>query len=310
MLVLLAALLLQLADPEAARAPLRHADPRLAAVRSFVYQLQNADLTALLKSKFDLIVMDYSADGSAAGRYGVNQIKKLRASGKIVVSYLSIGEAENYRFYWNPNWDRNNDGQPGATAPSFLGPQNPDWAGNYKVRYWDPAWQKIIFAYEDQIIDAGFDGVYLDIVDAFEYWGPDGESGLNRATAELEMVRFVEAITNHARVDRKRPNFIVVAQNAEQLVAHRTYVSAIDGIGKEDTWYNGNTPNDADYVDDVLSCLDAFKAAGRTVLTIDYVTKPRTIADFYRKALAKAYVPYATDRELDQMTINKGFEPK
>jgi cysteinyl-tRNA synthetase len=42
------------------------------------------------------------------------------------------------------------------------------------VRYWDKTWQNIIYGNNDtylkKIIDAGFDGVYLDVVDAFEYF--------------------------------------------------------------------------------------------------------------------------------------------
>ncbi len=53
-------------------------------------------------------------------------------------------------------------------------PENPNWPGNYKVRYWDPEWQAIIFEYEDKILNAGFDGVYLNIIDAFEYWEDNG----------------------------------------------------------------------------------------------------------------------------------------
>jgi len=52
--------------------------------------------------------------------------------------------------------------------------ENPNWEGNYKVRYWEPEWQDIIYgndsSYLKKILDAGFDGVYLDIIDAFEYF--------------------------------------------------------------------------------------------------------------------------------------------
>jgi cysteinyl-tRNA synthetase len=52
--------------------------------------------------------------------------------------------------------------------------ENRQWKGNYKGDYWDPDWQAIILggenAYLDKILAAGFDGVYLDIIDAFEYF--------------------------------------------------------------------------------------------------------------------------------------------
>ena len=84
----------------------------------------------------------------------------------MVVAYMSIGEAEDYRYYWQSTWK--ND------KPIWLAKENPNWPGNYKVRYWEEEWQSIIYGNNDsylkKIIDAGFDGVYLDIIDAFEYF--------------------------------------------------------------------------------------------------------------------------------------------
>jgi len=33
---------------------------------------------------------------------------------------MSVGEAEDYRWYWNPSWDANHDGKPDPGAPSWL----------------------------------------------------------------------------------------------------------------------------------------------------------------------------------------------
>jgi len=82
------------------------------------------------------------------------------------LAYISIGEAENYRYYWQSQW--NND------PPIWLDEENPDWHGNFKVRYWEPEWQNIIYgnnqSYLKKVLDAGFDGAYLDIIDAFEFF--------------------------------------------------------------------------------------------------------------------------------------------
>jgi len=88
-------------------------------------------------------------------------------AGRKVLAYLSIGEAETYRPYWQAGWGANGDGTPDATAPSWLLWENPFWEANYVVRYRDPGWQNLIFASLDKIFAAGFDGVYLDIVDGF-----------------------------------------------------------------------------------------------------------------------------------------------
>ncbi|MBA4173560.1 MAG: hypothetical protein C0511_13165 [Hyphomicrobium sp.] len=83
---------------------------RLSAVRSWGYQLQNLDKTfdALAASDTDLLVVDFSMS-QAAGRpmkpldpAEVERLKTRPDGGRrIVLAYFSIGEAEEYRFYWN-----------------------------------------------------------------------------------------------------------------------------------------------------------------------------------------------------------------
>lgn len=286
-------------------------------VNSFAYQLQSASVSKLAKTKFGLFVLDYSHDGTDAGRFTRAEVKKLQqgpCGKRIVLAYMSIGEAEDYRWYWNNKWDADHDGTPDAGAPAWLGPSNPDWAGNYKVKYWEPAWQALIFgslnSYLDKIIAQGFDGVYLDIIDAFEFWGPGGESGLNRATAARDMVKFVKAIAWYARVTKGKKHFLVFPQNGEALAKYPDYLKAVNGIGREDTWYNDNTPQPAADTASVLADLDLFKKAGKVVLVIDYVTHQKLIDSFYTRAVAKGYVPYASVRELNRLTINHGHEPQ
>ena len=49
--------------------------------------------------------------------------------------------------------------------------------------------------------------------------------------------------------------------------------------------------------------------AGKPVLVTDHVTQWAKIDAFYRKALSHGYVPYATRRDLDVLTINPGHAP-
>ncbi|RME44588.1 MAG: hypothetical protein D6791_12810, partial [Chloroflexi bacterium] len=274
---------------------------RLADVNDFVYQLQNLDLTAIGNTAYDLVVIDYSADGSQAGEFTAAQINALKHSAggeKIVLAYMSIGEAEDYRFYWQPNWAPGN--------PAWLDAENPDWPGNYRVHYWDPAWQAIIFEYTDRLLDAGFDGAYLDLVDAYQHYADAG-----RTTAAQEMANFVAAIRAHAR--NRDPDFYIFPQNATELATEvPSYLNSVDGIGQEDTYY-GYTADDVKtppaVTADLESKLDVFKNAGKLVLTIDYATTPAKIDDAYARSLAKGYIPFVTVRDLDQLTINAGHEP-
>jgi cysteinyl-tRNA synthetase len=146
----------------------------LADAKNFVYLLDPSGfqtrvgyLDALRSTSYDMLLIDaFYEDVTLTGEEVSALESKADGGSRLVIAYMSIGEAEDYRYYWKPEWD--------VTPPSWLVEENPDWPGNYKVRYWDPEWQSIIYGTDDsylgRILAAGFDGVYLDIIDAFEYF--------------------------------------------------------------------------------------------------------------------------------------------
>lgn len=89
-------------------------------------------------SDFDLVVIDYSKDGTNYTAWTSSELNDVKNNGKILVSYISIGEAEDYRYYWQSNWLT-------GAKPDWLGVENPDWQGNYKVKYWEKGWQDIVY---------------------------------------------------------------------------------------------------------------------------------------------------------------------
>ena len=124
-------------------------------------------MSALKETNYDILIIDLFFNGVQLTEDDVNSLK-IKANGgtRLVVCYMSIGEAEDYRYYWRDEWVNN--------PPSWLVEENPQWPGNYKVKYWDKEWQSIILgnenSYLDKILDSGFDGAYLDIIDAYEYF--------------------------------------------------------------------------------------------------------------------------------------------
>ncbi len=309
------------------------------AASSWGYQLQEFNLSALAASAFDLLVIDYSRTGDESGELTPAQIDALRTGPcgeRAVLAYLSIGEAESYRYYFDASW-LDADGDPGAGAPTFLGPTNPDWEGNYKARYWLRAWQRLLFgnatapdkSYLDRVIDAGFDGVYLDIVDAYEFWGPSEIGGNDeRRRAPADMVKLVRRLAKYARKTRGAAGFLVVPQNGAGIIdpesypdaanpdkeadrQQRAYFKSIDGIGAEDTFYFGNRDenNGLDPQQFTIDLLDVFAAADKTVLAIDYLTQQSKIDRFWELASDRGYVPYVSRRELDRLTIRAGHAP-
>ncbi|KOS05925.1 hypothetical protein AM493_07675 [Flavobacterium akiainvivens] len=118
-------------------------------------------------TNYDIIIIDLFLEEQQFTQAEIAQMKhKANGGSRLIVCYMSIGEAEDYRYYWDTSWN--------STRPSWIAAENPDWPGNYKVKYWNEDWQGIIYKNDDsylsKITSAGFDGVYLDIIDAFEYF--------------------------------------------------------------------------------------------------------------------------------------------
>ncbi len=132
------------------------------------YSAKQDFINAIVQTDYDLVLIDlFFNDNDALTQDDITALKTKHNGGKrLVICYMSIGEAEDYRYYWQSDWNHN--------KPEWLDKENPNWKGNYKVWYWEKDWQDIIYgtdnSYLKKILDAGFDGVYLDIIDAFEYY--------------------------------------------------------------------------------------------------------------------------------------------
>jgi cysteinyl-tRNA synthetase len=252
-------------------------------INSWAYWLDSPDVNELAASPYELLVVD-ELDRAKVARLQGGPCRPR------VVAYLSIGEAEDYRWYWQDGW------HPGA--PAWLGAENPDWEGNYLVRFWEPAWQDIVLRSVDRLVDLGYDGVYLDRIDA--YLDP-GDTGHQR-----DMVWLVHAIADRARA--RSPlgqDFGVFAQNAEELAAVPGYAEPLTGIGREETYVRAtDEPTSAATRSWVEGELDAFRDASkdRLVLTVDYADDPRLAADAESSSRAKGYVPYVTGVDLDRLS--------
>jgi cysteinyl-tRNA synthetase, unknown class len=283
--------------------------PALGTVKSWGYQLQNVDPDVLAATPYDLLVIDYSRDGSDALALTPQDLARLKVkpdgSRRIVLAYLSIGEAETYRYYWKWYWSWFF----GMLAPSWRGPQNAEWRGNYGVRYWRDDWQKIIFAGEDsylgRIIKAGFDGVYLDKVDEYE------AAAKQNPKARADMSAFVTALAARARA--AKPGFLIVPQNGEGLLTDRGYRAVIDGLGKEDLLYGedkGQRRNDAESIKDNVADLKLLLAEHKPVFVVEYLDAPIAIEQARKQLEGYGFVPYFANRALDQLRIGDLPDPK
>ena len=270
---------------------------------SFAYVLQ-ADALAKTKAEAvaklaacgrDWIVLD--ASFSTEEPWTTADLSAIRAgrAGRKVIAYLSIGEAENYRAYWQSTWS--------TTPPAFLLGENPEWKGNFRVKYWQADWQKFILADVDKIMAAGFDGVYLDIEDGFETFEQNGNDfihdRLNPETKQSyrrDMVDWVKAVAAHAR--KTNPAALVIPQNGTQLLAHADFLSAVDAVGVEDLFTNGDKLQKAADTKYRLETLAPMSAAHKPVLDVEYPKRTERQARAREQAAQHGFVWIVTDRQL------------
>ncbi len=312
---------------------------RLSGVKSWGYQLQKVKPAEIAASPYDLVVVDYSRNGTDGGRFTPADVKTMQTKPdggrRIVLAYMSIGEAEDYRFYWNPAWVEKAplrspsayvntplSPPPGAapspedvaravpspdtvriprlTAPGWLGRENEAWPGNYLVRYWYEGWYDLIIyetgSYLERIQQAGFDGVYVDRVDVF--YALEGD----RANAASLMVDFVVALAAKAR--SRNPQFIVMPQNGEELVKDARYLGVIDGIAKEDLFFGAEQAgamNSLAAITSSVAGLAVVKAAGLPVFTVEYLEDAGQAAKAAAEMKAAGFITYIGPRRLDRL---------
>jgi len=271
------------------------------AINNWVYWLDGPRLDQIASTSFELAVIDYSADGSAAGAFSAARIDALRHAtcDRRVLAYLSIGEAENYRWYWQRGWR--------PDAPAWIVQEDADWQGNFWVQYWQPAWQQIIFRYLDTIIAAGFDGVYLDRVDAYA-------ESYARAHRQ-SMVTFVRDIAHYARAHSPLgQDFGIFAQNAEELAAQDSaYAESLTGIGREEIYIRAtNLPTPVTERSGVEADLRRFRQHNRygLVLSVDYADSEPLVRQAYEQSRRNGFVPYVAGVGLDRIQLNPGYLPE
>lgn len=266
---------------------------------AFFYQLQNTDYNTVSTRSFKTGVVD--ADDSKLTN---TQLNALASNGKSLLAYASVGEAETFRSYWtNNDWGNN--------PPSFMLGQDPNWSTAFRVKFWDPNWQKIVIDRIVALQKVGYHGAYLDVVDAYTIPAVKQAYAAEKPNGNIrqEMSNFVQKISSTLKaID---PNFKIMVQNAvgllnktdinsltEPLNPDTAYLKAIDAIGKESTFSLGDTYPiswgawDKRYVENAIN-------AGKLVVSLEYPTLGNSGATTYayQQAIAAGYVPYLDVRD-------------
>jgi cysteinyl-tRNA synthetase len=313
-------------------APAQEAPPiPLSEVKSWGYQIQGLEyperLNRLAAAGFDMVVvepmttMDEYVYFDARGM--VDRLASTPASlpghRTVVLAYVDIGQAEEWRSYFTDDWSPPTLLRGGS--PDFMAGLDPDgWVGNYPVAYWDPRWKEImIYGAEsvlNTVLELGFDGIYMDWVEAYDDDRVIGMADDAGVSAPEEMVRFIGEIREYAHGEN--PDFLVVPQNAPYLVEEADgYLDVIDAIAVEDLSYSGDgdvrweSGRSGDIETergmcewcrgDITRVLGIYRGAGLPVFTVDYCVDPENAREAIRYSLSNGFVPFVSRTPLDRL---------
>ncbi|NHM07474.1 hypothetical protein G4D82_09600 [Flavobacterium sp. CYK-4] len=146
---------------------------KLSDAKNYLYLINPVDsrtkhllLTTLAATNYDLITIDLFFNDRLLTAQDLAKIKTKANGGKrLVIAYVNIGAAENWRYYWQRSWQIGN--------PTWIKKKYAGYEDEFYVQFWHDDWRKIIYGNEDsyvkKIIDAGFDGAFLDNVEGYYF---------------------------------------------------------------------------------------------------------------------------------------------
>ncbi len=305
-------------------APEARAPSPLASVQSWAIQLQGLDRdgarAALVAASCDMLVIEPTRTVAGLDAFPIRDIvAEIRASHgrtrarKLCLAYVNVGQAEDYRTYWQPSWRAPT--KAAAGEPAFVLSLDPDgWPGNYPVAYWEPQWRSIATELIEAAARDGFDGAYLDWVLGYQ------EPAVIAAAqfADVEPARAMVDLLLHlrARARALRPDFVLIAQNAAGLVSRDPrFVCAVDAVSQEDLSFRGEAGAGWDDVgagDLATSAEDAqviatqlaeCRARGLCVFTLDYARDPANVRRALARSRALGCVPCVSRVALDRLAV-------
>jgi cysteinyl-tRNA synthetase len=321
----------------------------LSQVQYWAYQIQQLDsagaVDELAASRYDMLVIEPTVthNWNFDAKDMVQTLKASKAYDgihrKLVIAYIDIGQAEEWRWYWHGRPTYEGSTKPCSEiiaeiqswAPWVVACDPDGWGGNYPVAYWYPAWKEIVIggtqlgagigsvyfdSLLDEVIQDGFDGVYLDWVEAWEMPAIQQRADEEGRDVGTEMLKFLQAIKNYGK--QFNPSFLVIQQNSSELINEvgvSKLRSAVDAIAQEGVWWEGDATDNWDdesgfdqpsgNEDYYLPRLRKYRDTGFTVFVCEYANNEA--ADAYNKAKNEGFVAYATHRPLNQLTATPPF---
>lgn len=204
-------------------------------VRSFQYVIAPnipfaSALELVRQSSADLIILGNYPLGTSVSRTNGDALSE-----KLVVGYIDTGE-------YTGSFPKS---LLGTIPPGFFGEAVPGYHNLYSVQFWQPQWRAVIYAQIDDLIAGGYDGVFLDVLDAFTTWLPGNSRGnVPYANVAQEQANLLADIRRYVDGKHLAKPFYLIGNNPNQIEqAVPGALGNLDVIFNESLTYT-QAPND------------------------------------------------------------------
>lgn len=263
-------------------------------------------------------------EASRVGAYGAedevlfdpDEVSEIRKGGtRPAIGYLNLTEIETYRDYWRNVGVASAEPEVLLSDYPWMGPLSSN--GERLAAFWAPEWEMMLKKRIDNILAAGFDGIFLDDVLHYFTFLSEGSLSLEEGAFSppkkvdyaTAMMQLIIRLSDYIRL--VRPDAIIVANNgvflagdagdeigvtcAEALFVR--YRGALDGILIESAFGSGAT----DQTQATLK--NRYLENGVSVLTVDFASQlvgPSDVAirmSLELQAQLAGFVPYLADND-------------
>ncbi len=185
--------------------------------------------------------------------------------------YISIGEVENYREYFDF-----------VKQMGVLGKENPNWKGAYYVKLKSGQWQQFVLNYlVESVIAKGYQGLFLDTVDSLIANGEDKN-------------KISEFINN---IKKRYPKLKLIMNRGFEIAN----MVNVDGILLESTITSYNFKTRKYFFIKERKCVDLPKTIKKYSVDYWYLNDIVNMGKIYKIALKRGYIPFVSDISLQNI---------
>ncbi len=231
----------------------------------------------LLATKAELMVLDPDA-------YSQEEVKAIKSAGVKVLAYLSVGEAEKYRRHFSQ-----------LEGTDLIIEENPDWPENFPVKFWEPIWKSLLTSYSKEILNKGFNGLFVDVVDAWQNF-PESERPKRKEQMENLLIDLAKNMHEH-----DSEHWLMI-QNSHELLENPCLEKLTAGINQESLFASwAETEIDPEWQRNKILALENLRRRGKLITLIEYTRNPIDMVRIRMRAAMHGFTPYFSVKELDRI---------